>query len=405
MKKSSLNLLLIAFALLFGGCNLKQPTPKNQVDPNLPLVSDIKVIEDISMIGFEWKTILDSNVEGYIIYRSNPDRDDGKLDEIVRINDKYSNHFVDANLRPNTRYNYRFAVYTDEGLRGNPSETISVQTLPMISSVSYIEAIQTLPRRAKIIWRPHNLRSVESYIVERKVAGKEWEQIATVPHRLSAEYIDSNLEDNKVFQYRVRVKLYNGLISEPSEIVTAQTKPLPPSVQKISATNDQPRKIVLEWDSVELDDFSHYKVYRKRFFWSYYAKTDTNILVDEFDDDGVSREYKVTVVDKDGLESLDSAVVRGTTLHKPQPPRISLIKMDDKSIYLQWHPTDNRAKSYILIKNGERILNNLTSTAYTDRDVQPGQEYRYSVMSVDEYGLVSVESDSASLFLPLVVGE
>jgi len=405
MKKLSLNLLLIAFVLLFSGCNLKQPAPKNQFDPNLPLVSDIKVIEDISSIGFEWKTILDSNIQGYIIYRSNPDRDDGKLDEIVRINDKYSNHFVDTNLRPNTRYNYRFAVYTDEGSRGNPSETMSVQTLPMISSVSYIEAIQTLPRRAKIIWRPHSSRSVESYIVERKVAGKEWEKIATVPHRLSAEYIDSNLEDNKVFQYRVRVKLYNGLISGPSEIVTTQTKPLPPSVQKISATNDQPRMIVLEWDPVELEDFSHYKVYRKRFFWSYYAKTDTNIFVDEFDDDGVSREYKVTVVDKDGLESLESAVVRGTTLHKPQPPRISLIKMDDKSIYLQWHPTDNRARSYILIKNGERILNNLTNTAYTDRDVQPGQEYRYSVISVDEYGLVSVESDSASLFLPLVVGE
>lgn len=403
MKKLILTISSAALILVMSGCSVNQPKPKNEIDPELPKVNDIKVIEDIDSIGFEWKTILDSNIQGYIIYRSNPQRNDNKLDEITRVDDRYSNHYVDRDLEPNTRYDYRFAVYTNEGTRGVPGETITTQTVPMVDSVSFIEAIQTLPRRAKVIWRPHSARNVQSYIIERKVPGKEWEQLATVDNRLSAEYIDDKLEDNSVYHYRIRVKLYNGLISAPSEIVTTQTKPLPPSVQSISATNDQPKKIVLEWQPVELEDFAYYKVYRKRFFWSYYAKTDKNMLVDEIEDDGVSREYKVTVVDQDGLESLDSAVVKGSTLPKPQAPKIGLIKMDEKSIYVQWYPMDNRAKSYILIKNGEVLLNNLTNTVYTDKDVQPGTEYNYSVISVDEYGLTSQESEEATLFLPLLM--
>ncbi|MGM0622493.1 MAG: hypothetical protein ACQESH_00585, partial [Campylobacterota bacterium] len=140
-------------------------------------------------------------------------------------------------------------------------------------------------------------------------------------------------------------------------------------------------------------------------FWSYYAKTDKTTFVDEIDKDGHSSEYKITVVDEDELESLDSAIVRGTTLDKPQAPKIDLIKMDEKSIYIKWRPTDERAQSYVLTKNGEVILNNLTNTVYTDKEVEPGREYRYSVVAVDQYGLQSRASEQASLFLPLIVSE
>ncbi|MGM0624218.1 MAG: fibronectin type III domain-containing protein, partial [Campylobacterota bacterium] len=141
------------------------------MDENLPPVKNIKVIEDMSSIGFEWTTVLDSNIAGYVIYRSKPSQEDNKLDVIAKVDDKYSNHFVDYDLKPNTKYRYRFAVYTDEGTRGPGSKTITAQTMPMVEPISFIEAIDTLPRKSKIIWRPHSSRSVASYIIERKVAG------------------------------------------------------------------------------------------------------------------------------------------------------------------------------------------------------------------------------------------
>jgi hypothetical protein len=399
-------ILFSATLLIFvTGCNLKQPAPKADVDPQLPQVTNVKSIEDIDAIAFEWDTILHSNIQGYIIYRSNPDRDDNKLDEIARVNDKYSNHYVDANLKPNTPYSYRFAVYSNEQTRGNPGETINLKTMPMIESVSFIDAIQTLPRRAKIIWRPHTARNVSSYIVERKIPGREWEVIATVEGRLNAEYIDNDLEDNSVYHYRVKAKLYNGLVSEPSQTVTTQTKPLPPTVYNVTATNDQPKKIILEWNPVEMDDFAYYKVYRKRFFWSYHAKTDTNTFTDEFNDDGVERDYKVTVVDSDGLESLDSVVVKGTTLPQPQAPKIATVRYDEGGVFIQWYPNDGRTKRYILVKDGEVLVNGYENTEYFDRDVQPATEYKYSVYAVDEHNLVSDESERASILVPNLLQE
>ncbi len=404
MKRLSLKILSLASVLILSGCSLTQPkVVKPAVDPELPKVNDVKVIEDISTIGFEWQGAVDPRVKGYVVFRSNPQDEGGKLAEIDRVADRFATHYVDRKLQPNTKYFYRFATYTDDGVRSEPGKTIKTQTLPMIKSVSFIKAIQTLPRRVKLIWRPHTSRSVESYIIERKIAGEEWSKHAEIPNRLSAEYIDRNLEDNSVYNYRIRVKMYNGLISAPSEVVTAQTKPLPPMITKISATNDQPKQITVEWSLAKVEDFSHYKLYRKSFFWSYHAKVKQNRFVDRIDEDGESYEYKVSVVDKDGLESLHSVVVRGTTLPKPPAPKIGLIKMDEKSIYLQWHPSGDRAESFILIKNGERVLNNLTNTVYTDRDVQPGKEYNYSVIAVDEYGLTSEPSEEASLFLPMVL--
>ncbi len=402
MKNLTGILLSVVLIFVISGCSLKQPQ-KQEIDPDMPRVQDVKIIEDIRTVAFEWQTVKDPGIDGYIIYRSNPSADEGKLREIERIDDKYSNHYVDESLEPNTKYYYRFATYKKDGPRSEPGQTHQVQTMQMIPPVSYIHSVQTLPRRAKIIWRPHSFRGTQGYVIEKKTPGSKWEEVAEVPNRLSAEYIDHDLPDNSIFHYRVRVKLYNGLLSEPSKEVTAKTKPLPPRVEKISATNDLPRKITVKWDPVNMDDFMHYKVYRKNIFWSYHAKTDKNRFNDHIDKDGKSYEYKVTTVDKDKLESLDSAVVKGSTLPKPQPPKIGLIKMDEQSIYLQWYPQDDRAQSYILVKNGEKFLDNITNTVYTDKEVETGREYEYSVISVDKHGLTSEESDSANLFLPMTV--
>ena len=173
----------------------------------------------------------------------------------------------------------------------------------------------------------------------------------------------------------------------------------------VKATSDKPKKIIVSWNKTSSKDFDYYKVYRKRFFWQFYGKTKNNTFIDKIDDDGVSREYKVTMVDKDGLESLDSAIIRGTTLPKPLPPKIDLIKMSEKYVVLNWHSMDRRVKYFTIVKNGKVLLNNIEKTTFIDRDVEAGKEYGYSIIGIDKFGLVSKPSDEAEIFLPNIVKE
>ncbi len=409
MKTLKLIALSIVSMLIFSGCQNTPTAPsKPIIDTSLPTVSGLKVLSDVTEIGFEWNPKYDERVVGYYVYRSNPKEHSNKLHRVATIKDRYSSHFVDTGLHPQTRYYYRFSTFSADKRESVPSEMITVTTKKMIPSVSYVKAIVGLPNRVKIIWRPLDYPSVEAYIIQRNdLSSTEWKTIATVKGRLSAEYIDSGLKNNYLYKYRIRVKTYNGLVTKPSQIVEASTKPLPPVVENVRATVDLPKKIVLTWDPSPIKDFSYYKVYRTVnpiLFYSYYAKTKENRFEDLINRNGKSYYYKVTAVDKDGLESpKPSSPVVGTTLSIPATVSITSIKQDGRSVMLTWTGNDDRAVSYNIKKEYDGKTQNLTglrSFSYQDRDVVPGVEYKYSVIAIDKYGLASKPSEPILITIP-----
>ncbi len=409
MKILRLVVLLIVSMLIFSGCQTTPQAPaKPVVDTTLPTVTGLKVLSDITEIGFEWKPNYNERVEGYYVYRSNPKDQTNKLHRIATIKDRYSSHFVDTKLKPQTRYYYRFSTFSSDKRESVPSEMIAVTTKKMISSVVFLKAIVGLPNRVKIIWRPLDYPNVSAYIIERNdLSSMEWKKIATIKGRLSAEYIDTGLKNNYLYRYRIKVKTYDGLISKPSQIVEASTKPLPPIVENLRATQDLPKKIVISWDKSSKLDISYYKVYRTInpiLFYSYYAKTKENRFEDLINENGKSYYYKVTVVDKDGLESPKQAsAIVGSTLDIPLPVSITSIKEDGKSVMLTWMGNDDRAVSYNIKKEYKGKTVNITgvrSFSYQDRDVIPGVEYKYSVISIDKYGLASKPSDPILIVMP-----
>lgn len=71
----------------------------------------------------------------------------------------------------------------------------------------------------------------------------------------------------------------DGEISEPSKVLSATTKDLPSGVVGLTATTDQPKKIVLTWDSPANSTFLTIKIYSSRLENIGYlplAKTDKN---------------------------------------------------------------------------------------------------------------------------------
>ncbi|MDR2100253.1 MAG: hypothetical protein LBP40_05445 [Campylobacteraceae bacterium] len=408
MKRFVPILLFCALIALFSGCQNPAVPQKPTIDPNLPVLSDIKSLSDITQIALEWSPIHNLNIEGYHIYRAEANKNNGKLERVATIEDRYTSHFTDKNLAPNTTYLYKLSAFSKDKRESNPSATITVSTKSAIESVPFVQAMIGLPGRIKLIWRPHPSERVSGYIIERNdFTSSKWSRLSTVEGRLSAEYIDDKLADSKSYRYRIIAKTYDGILSAPSEIVEAQTKQLPPVVENIITTNNLPRKILISWDASSHQDILYYSVYRANFsnlFFTLLAKTKSLSYEDIIKDDGAAKYYYVTVTDKDGLESQRQAVpVMGSTLEAPSAPAINVIKHDSAKVLIGWSDTSSRAVKYQIervSKSGTLTYTNVMRNTFVDSDVAHGVEYSYTVFAIDRYGLVSKASSKAVITIP-----
>lgn len=393
-----------------GGCSRSPDTPSQQAsqyDASLPKIDTMRTLPDINEIGFEWTPIHDDRVEGYYIYRV----EGGNSKRIATIKDKYVSHYVDTKLKPETTYNYRMSTYSSSKRESEPSSMVSVTTTGTIESVPFLKAITGLPSRIKLVWRPHPMDRVESYIIERsELKSNEWKEIARIEGRLNAEYIDKDLKDNHFYRYRVKVKTYDGIISKPSDVVEATTKPLPKSVIGVGASTDLPKKIILKWEPVIQEDLSFYKIYRSSnsmMFYSYYGKTTATEFEDLINENGTNYYYKVVAVDVDGLESPEPKnAVMGTTLAALAAPKVSSVKQEGHSIALSW-VGDEHAVKYNLTREFEEAgstkkqnFTGIFEPHYYDTDTMPGVTYTYKITAIDKYGIASENSDAITITIP-----
>lgn len=411
---------LAALILLVSGCtnqvNLGQPkVPK--VDESLEVVdsSSIRSIPDMNAVAFEWRKVDDPRVIGYHFYRANMQEEGTKLKLIDTVENKYTTHYVDKDLEPNTKYVYKISSAIDGEEESRTTSDYVVSTLPRFEGVSFIQAISNLPKQIKIIWRPHSNERVESYRVERSTPqSAEWEKIATVKGRLQAEYIDDDLDDNVIYNYRVITQTFDDIKSNPSTIVKAQTKPLPLGILGLKVTNNLPRKITLNWQPSDSTDVIRYNIYRSSNAESSFDKIKSvNAQTLQFDDfineDGKIYFYKISSIDKDGLESdLNINSTMGATLSKLNKPIITLAQIQGERAILNWQAGDRRAVSYNIIKTIKESffksktvkIEGITSLRYEDKDIVRGVEYKYAIQSVDQFGIASEMTNETALILP-----
>lgn len=395
--------ILAATLILFSGC-AKQPTPPAEpvIDSSLPKVSVNGHIESMTTIAFEWKPLQDARVKGYFVYRNNPETEEKSLNRIATVEGRFVSHFTNTDLKAGTTYVYRFSSYNEKMQESDASKTFRVTTLPVLESVSFFDSIGNLPRMAKLIWRPHDDPSVKGYILERQTIEKaEWVQIATINNRLNAEYIDKELDDNRVYKYRLRAVTFEEITSTPSEIVKVVTKPLPAMVRNVQATTAEPKKIHISWKANSEKDLAFYNIYRSdssNGSYDYYVKLNETSFTDEIDEDGKNYFYQVTAVDKDGLESpFQSNPIHGSTLAKPLAPSFIDAIVKNSSAVLRWKNNDARTKSYTVIKTTKESwissttqeITGITDMSYTVKDLKPDVQYQFQVMAVDAYNITS----------------
>jgi len=419
MKRKLIYILsFIALITVFSGCEQPVVTPeKPKIDQTLPMVDSqyIKSIPDIEAVALEWKAIPSVGVAGYHIIRANLQAG-GKYQRVATINNKFATHYVDKKLAPNNRYAYKISLFTDKGFESIPSNGVEVTTLPNIESVSLLQTISDLPRQIKILWRPHPNPRVDKYIIQRSTPTEsKWKTIKTIKNRLNVEYIDTELGDNETYMYRIKVKTFDRITSEPSVISTATTKALPGQIKQMSATQNLPRKIQLSWGESASEDVVSYNIYRATSADGSYSKVavapaNHNRYDDIIDRDGEMYFYKVTSVDKDKLESNIDEInpAMGMTLPSPKTPKVTLAQIQGNKMILNWIASDDRVVTYNVYKktktgwttSKEKRITNINALRYEDPDVVRGVEYTYSLQAVDKYGLVSKRTEEIRAFLP-----
>ncbi len=410
MKLLNLSSLLTVLTIfILSGCAIKpQPGKEAIIDSSLPKISLTKSATKSTMtsIALEWEKIKNRRVKGIYIYRESLDETTTNDNAYyATIDNRYATHFLDENVKPDHKYNYYFVTYSSDA-QGERSDTYPAATRPVLESVSWIYASSGMPRSAKIIWRPHTNQIVRAYDIQRKTFNDtEWKTVARVNGRLSAEYIDFGLKDNVTYQYNVRAVTYNSIISKPSEVVKSITKELPAEITNISATNNLPKKIIISWDESRISDLLHYNLYRSNKAEGGYkllAELKKTKYEDIIEEDGAKYFYRVSAVDKDGLESIhDRNTASGMSLPKPLPPGVVEAKLiENKRVVLEWKKNDAKAKSYTIVKQySEGLFNKMVDefkdikgTSFEDTKIKPGQTYYYQVLAVDKYSIESKPS-------------
>jgi len=408
MKLWTLTTFLTVLTLTFSGCIGTTPKPKDSdvVDSTLPIIKLTKngVFSDMTAVGFEWNSIKDARVKGIYVYKQTLGKEATEHKYHDTIKSRFVTHYVDSDVEPQTQYSYYFKTFSKDNESGPSQETI-VDTLPILDSVSWIHVVQNMPKSAKIIWRPHSNQIVKSYILERKtLAEDKWDKLATIKGRLNAEYIDSELKDNHVYKYRIKVETYNGITSNPSSEVKVVTKALPKHLEDIIASKNLPKKIQLTWLETKKVDFMHYNVYRSENIDGSYdliTSTKANEYIDDIEEDGKNYFYRVSVVDKDELESNhNEKSVHGKTLPKPVTPSLVGAKMVGDNLEISWSTTDERVKSHIVTKRvkkgwfasaGEEFVD-IKGNTFVDTAIEPKSTYFYTVYGVDQFSIKSEPS-------------
>lgn len=267
----------------------------------------------VKKVELSWTPSEESEVEGYNLYWS--DRKDGEYILLKRLEGRNSNRYVDdtrgfGKLDDNRTFYYKLTSFNKVNVESSPTPTVSAATKKRPSKPQSFKGQSLKVREVPLSWNPNPEPDIEAYILYRSASMQEGDFMKIARIKTGTVHVDKDVKDGETYFYRLHAEDKDGLISEPSDTVTVQTKPKPPVPIQISG--DYQKGIVeLKWERSASPDVVQYIVYEKRLFGgnNKLCASEENRFKDETLLPGKSRSYVVTAVDRDGLESEPSQAV------------------------------------------------------------------------------------------------
>jgi len=350
----------------------------------------------VRRVQLGWKVHPFAGVDGYRVQRATVK--EGPYQELFSINDRLQTSYLDTGLPDKTTFWYRIVAVSKEQGSGGPSTAISATTRELPPTPLKLVAAQGEPRRVTLSWESAAAPEDElsGFYLYRGEPGQE--KLIRIAE-LSANqrtYRDGAepLKDATASSYVIAAFNAGGAVSPLSARANATTKAVPLTPQEVTASSGEPRRVTVRWKKNPEPDIVEYLIMRQQPDGEYkqLKRTAETMLVDTDLKDGSLYQYRVQVVDRDGLISLLSEPVKGTT--KALPRAVEGIQLKDKATRLiAWQKSGQvDVKRYSIYKKsflGGQKLITVEGTEW--RSTEPGKLELY-VTSEDNDGLESEPS-------------
>lgn len=175
--------------------------------------------------------------------------------------------------------------YNKVDVESKPSDIVSAITKPRPVRASGLGGESLHVKEIPLFWQPNPEKDIAKYHIFRSSGDeKDFSEIASVEGNTS--YVDKRLQDGMEYRYKMTAEDKDNLISDFSDTITIKTKPKPGAPTGLIARIEKgflgPRKV----DMVK--------------------EPQCSVVSPK---SGKSRDYTVTAVDKNGLESKPSQTI------------------------------------------------------------------------------------------------
>lgn len=245
--------------------------------------------------------------------------------------------YEDKDVKSGAKYTYRIRInHTDPDLKTDTLEVF------IDFSQKYLEQavrncwVESFDNEIKVAWTFHNSALFSAYDIERSSDKKTWKKLNTRPYLSSQSgveksylYIDTMVNNNTAYHYRLRGYTPFGDMGLYSEIMTATPKDLtPPAPAFDIKAKDQGGAVLITWDAFPNEaDHDGFYIGRSYLASGGFEKISAKLKKEErafldFQPDLLENNYYAVIsVDKSGNEAV-SYVALGYIVDSlpPTPP-------------------------------------------------------------------------------------
>lgn len=409
-------------------CELTPPmVGKTSLAPLPPIFIDIKT--DLAGARLNWYARpysgSDKNqvTSGFQIYRKEAEEADFR---VIAQADANAVSYLDSDMKNGVAYSYALTAFNPEKVESEFSSTLEAKVAQAASNVKAAGG----KRKVQLTWIPNETKSVEAYLIYRSTeAAGDYRSVGQAKGRSSNSYLDAGVEDGTTYWYRIAALLEGKTETPQSDPVSAVTHPRPVTPAGLTATDNEPRRVVLNWQHTgsaadEIKGYNLYRATQKEGEFSKIAEIPygRNSYTDDREKgaaqgaskfaslmsdgtrplaDGATYYYRVSCFNDAGSESLPSQTVSATTRQLlPSPKELKASTGQAGKVTLNWESTPE-FKEYEIYRgavgqNEVTRIKTVKEPFHVDSAVEHGASYIYAVKGIDRHEIASIISTSVT---------
>ncbi len=320
-------------------------------------------------------------------------------------------YYLDSLPQNHVVYTYRIKGITPFGELSPPSDTLKVIGKPTLN----VSPVLQRPE----IWKNGMVALTWEFPKELDSLLMGFQLLKSTNHKAGFEEAKGMLSNEKRFvvdsipfpitYYKIQAYTFYGDVLN-SQVMAAQLKdstpPLPPN--DIQIIVDTTGLVQISWLANNEEDLDGYRIFRANALHEEFIQVTKEVVRDTFFLDRIDLKnlstkiyYKIIAQDLHFNKSdfSETVGVIKPNIIPPVPPVIKKIKNSGNSIELYWvnSPSKGVKENWLLRKEVKskkwvKVFSAKKSTHYTDKGLEPGKTYEYTMYAVDSSGLSSEKS-------------